>query len=1480
MPLPSSSFAPYFADARITNVIDLDGDGSARKFAIAFDVNSNVAGQYYVNIYEEDDWLFYYTADYLTTSATFNVSGTAVDWQMVTLTTDDHPDPNLLGEGGLPGDIGERAEFRIDLYDAATNTLVQTWHYDDTRPSGLLAQYVELSASDFVDPHFADARIADVVDMDGDGYARQFDIQFDVDSAVAGRYYVEVYEDDGLFGPDDYLATSGTFDIFGVGTDWQTITLVADDLLGRCTAELRLDLYDAATNVRVQTWHYSDSGLTLNVEPSADDVPPATISGNVNYRDLRYSVDTNTPPSPYSPSSVVQVSTGDYWNPVRGATVQLIDSAGAVLAETKTNPDGSYSVSGSDFVGKRIQLVVLAESDAGKVTQSGQVVEFKSAASVLVAGSADYTLDLNLDYGKTTAAWNVLDMVQVGYDFARLTTPTEAIDPVDVRLVDNATGTSFYSPGVTNDITINLRHAYSDWTILHEYGHFYTDLVSTGNGPSYEKHYANLPMVVAIEEEPFDDTLELAREDAWSEGLATFFAGVALQLALDQQWTAVFGGLRPDQYVQLSWDPTSQTLSNSLGYSLESTNWVHFSTVESAVTEFLWDLYDNTADAHDPYNNTLGFSKIFDLIDEELDYWVEYDAPDVTDFYNAWIAKYPADQSLIDPIFNYHFSDISELPVNDRFFGSDGAERFEGLAGDDTLFGGAGVDTLIGGLGNDTYGVGGADIVIEGEGAGFDEVWSTVSYTLPANVENLKLLETARINGMGNGLANILTGNTANNTLDGKGGNDTMLGGAGDDIYRVDHAGDVVTEADGEGTDTVKSRIDYTLTAHVENLTLTGTAAINGTGNDLANTLTGNGAANVLDGGAGNDTLIGGAGKDTYVVDSAGDVVTEATGGGKDTVQARLSHTLAANVEDLTLTGTADINGTGNGLANILTGNAGANVLDGKGGNDTLIGGVGDDTYVVNGGDTVTELDGEGTDLVNSSVTHTLALYVENLTLTGTTAINGTGNELANALTGNATANVLDGKAGDDTLRGGLGNDTYVVDAGGDTVVESADPGSGMDTVKSSVNYELTANVERLTLTGTAAIDGTGNDLRNTLTGNTGNNLLDGGLENDSLQGGAGNDTLAGGLGNDTLLGGSGNDVYRVDSLLDKVYETTTTTSTTNAGGIDSVESSVTWTLGSYVEHLTLTGTADINGTGNSLNNVLSGNSGGNVLNGKGGSDTLIGGGGDDRYVVNGGDTVDEEAGAGIDVVISTVGYTLTAHVENLTLTGTAAINGTGNALDNTLTGNVAVNVLDGGLGADTMIGGAGNDTYGVDSAGDVVVEAASGGTDIVRSSVSYALPDQVEKLTLTGTAAIEGTGNGLANTLTGNTGNNLLAGGLGNDTLTGGGGRDMFRFDTVLNATTNRDTISDFSVADDTLVLSAAVFADLDAGALTAEAFWKSATATTAHDADDRIVYNTTTGAIYYDVDGTGTDAAPIRFATLAGSPDGVTAADFMVVT
>ncbi|WP_412458407.1 beta strand repeat-containing protein, partial [Sinorhizobium americanum] len=866
--------------------------------------------------------------------------------------------------------------------------------------------------------------------------------------------------------------------------------------------------------------------------------------------------------------------------------------------------------------------------------------------------------------------------------------------------------------------------------------------------------------------------------------------------------------------------------------------------------------------------------------------------------------------------------------------GNGAGNVLDGGAGDDTLDGAVGIDTLIGGLGNDTYMVDNAgDVVIEAPGSGTDTVQSSVNLTLAEEVENLTLTGSAALNGTGNGLANTLTGNSGNNVLNGGAGADRLIGGLGNDTYVIDDAGDTVTEAAGGGTDTVQSSVSLTVATQVENLTLTGSVALNGIGNGLANMLTGNSGNNVLNGGAGADRLIGGLGDDTYVVDSTGDVVTEAVGGGNDTVQSSVSLTLEAEVEDLTLTGSGALNGTGNGLANILTGNSANNVLNGGAGADRLIGGLGNDTYVVdNTGDVVTEAAAGGTDIVQSSVSLTLAAEVENLTLTGSAALNGTGNGLTNILTGNSANNVLNGGAGADRLIGGLGNDTYVVDNAGDLLTEAA--AGGTDTVQSSVSLTLAAEVENLTLTGAAALNGTGNSLANTLTGNAANNVLNGvggadwligGLGNDTyvvdnagdvvteaaaggtdtvqssitltlapevenltltgtaalngtgnslantLTGNGGNNVLNGGAGADGLIGGLGNDTYVVDNAGDVVTEAA-------ASGTDTVQSSVSLTLAAEIENLTLMGTAALNGTGNGLANTVTGNGGNNVLNGGAGADRLIGGLGNDTYVVdNTGDVITEAAAGGTDTIQSNVSLKLAAEVENLTLTGTAALNGTGNGLANTLTGNAANNVLNGAGGADRLIGGLGNDTYVVDNTGDVVTEAASSGTDTIQSSVSRTLAAEVENLTLTGSVALNGTGNGLANTLLGNSGNNILNGGAGTDKLTGGLGNDTFFFNSTLSATTNVDSITDFNVANDTIRLENAVFtAIVGTGTLTAAQFVKNTTGLAA-DASDRIIYESDTGKLFYDSNGNASGGS-VHFATV-GTNLALTAADFFIV-
>jgi len=407
----------------------------------------------------------------------------------------------------------------------------------------------------------------------------------------------------------------------------------------------------------------------------------------------------------------------------------------------------------------------------------------------------------------------------------------------------------------------------------------------------------------------------------------------------------------------------------------------------------------------------------------------------------------------------------------------------------------------------------------------------------------------------------------------------------------------------------------------------------------------------------------GGGGTDTLIISgSPSQVISEASGQTLSNIEILDGSGASAS---LRLTGrrataTTLIGGTGNDTltggtsADLLIGNGGNDILTGGGGIDTLLGGAGDDTYIVdNLADALLEtttidnaIDAGGTDLVRAGLSWTLGSFIENLTLTGTSALNGFGNSLANTLIGNSATNLLSGDSGNDTLNGGIGadtllggagNDVYLVDNTGDRVFETTVVGGtidagGTDTILSSLTWKLGNNLENLTLTGSKAIKGTGNDLANVITGNKAANVLRGGAGNDTLSGGAGADTLNGEAGADTLFGGAGNDTYVVDTVADRLSEATTIGGSIDAGGTDTVQSSVKWTLGDHFENLTLTGSLALKGTGNALANVLTGNSAANVLNGGAGDDTLNGKSGADT--LNGGTGADVLfGGAGKDTL-------------------------------------------------------------------------------------------------------------------------------------------------------------------------------------------------------------------------------------------------------
>ena len=683
---------------------------------------------------------------------------------------------------------------------------------------------------------------------------------------------------------------------------------------------------------------------------------------------------------------------------------------------------------------------------------------------------------------------------------------------------------------------------------------------------------------------------------------------------------------------------------------------------------------------------------------------------------------------------------------------------------------------------------------------------------------------------IGSASADILLGWNGNDYINGGAGDDFMAGGIGNDTYGIDNAGDSIFEYADEGIDQVNIAITvaggtYTLADNVENARLINTVAYNIIANDLDNALTGNAGANSIVGGAGNDTLIGGEGNDSlrsgtgsdvlsggngddaYFIDVSTDIIL-ADNSGIDTVNvfyATGTYTLAADLEHINLFGTVAINGTGNARDNSITGNAGANSIAGDAGNDLLLGGNGDDT-----------------------------------------------------LNGGAGNDTLGGGAGNDVLNGGEGADLYLVgNAAFKVQAEISDTGlSGIDELRFAsvlAGTTLTVNagdtgLERVVIgtglaavadiTGTVALNVNASAALNALsiTGNAGAN---------SIAGGAGNDTLDGGTGNDTLNGGLGNDTYIINiEFPDKIALET------DLGGIDTVNligivESLDYlpaidlkpaTGPVWLENLNMssTGATKLNVIGNILNNTITGNTAGNFILGGAGNDLIFGGAGNDRL----------DGGEGNDTLRS-------------------------------------------GAGSDTLSGGNGNDAYFIEVRTDVIL-ADSSGIDTVNVSYAtgtYALAANLEHLNLLGTAAINGTGNAFDNSITGNTAANLLLGGNGDDTLNGGAGndilngglgQDIYVFNTALNGLTNKDIIQGFNVVVDQIKLDAAIFGAIGV-TLDINEFTSGAGITSASTADQHIIFNSTTGALYYDADGFGGQAAT-EFAKLIGSVGTLTANDFFI--
>jgi len=648
------------------------------------------------------------------------------------------------------------------------------------------------------------------------------------------------------------------------------------------------------------------------------------------------------------------------------------------------------------------------------------------------------------------------------------------------------------------------------------------------------------------------------------------------------------------------------------------------------------------------------------------------------------------------------------------------------------------------------------------------------------------------------------------------------------------------------------------------------------------------GGADILNGGSGDDTFSGGAGNDVINGGAGNDtadysytnqpVVVTLNGSSNSTVSVGgVDEDTLSNIENL-------IGGGGN---DTFVGDALDNILDGRGGNDTLIGGDGNDT--IDGG--------AGDDQITGDA--------GNDTLSG-----GDGNDI---IDGGAGDDQINGGAGNDTLSGGEGDDSLVGDAGNDTLLGNGgndtlkggagndylDGGDGADTADfsdRSENIQITLGsagdgiasidgVEEDTLLGIENLIGgegndtlVGNEYVNTLEGRGGNDLLIGLLGNDVLYGGDGNDVLRGGDGNDVLDGGDGIDTA---DYSDKVGDIDVTL----AGDVLSYVSVASAPEDSLINIENVIGGAG-NDTlgGDQSGNRLNGGAGDDVLKGFDGNDFLIGGEGNDWLDVGAGrDTADYSArttsvwatlagGTETTVLVDGLAEDTLVNIENLT-GGRAADTLVGGIGLNVLRGNGGNDLLRGGAGPDRLFGGAGSDRL-EGQVGNDRLFGGGGGDSLFGGAGRDRLAGQGGNDSLLGEA-----GNDV---LLGGRGADVLIGGAGNDRLDGGPGRDAYVFNSKLNANTNVDSIVSFEGAGatrgDVIRLDDLVFKALTPGRLAASAF-ETGTDNVANNATTRIIYNTDTGDLFYDADGSGGGAAAIKFAVLLNKPAELNHTDFVVI-
>jgi Ca2+-binding RTX toxin-like protein len=684
---------------------------------------------------------------------------------------------------------------------------------------------------------------------------------------------------------------------------------------------------------------------------------------------------------------------------------------------------------------------------------------------------------------------------------------------------------------------------------------------------------------------------------------------------------------------------------------------------------------------------------------------------------------------------------LSGAGGDDFLFGGDdspwNSEYFATGSGNDVLNGGAGDDSLDGGYGNDSlYGGAGSDL-LDGGDAGF----------------------------IGNDLYDGETLLTSN----------YLEGGAGDDTYIVDSEEDIVVESLNEGTDEVRSSISYTLGVNVEQLQLLGTAAINGTGNTLNNTLEGNSAANFIDGkegsdslfgGAGSDTLAGGAGNDT-LADGAGS--TNAQGGdGTDVLMLDWSGLTGATFSASGVV--ANTSGPGKSYSGTYSAkNSAGSVLA-----SAAFAGI--ETLVVNGRTVDLEPPAEP------------GVKISRIGSEVATTEGGGEVRYSVCLAAKPFENVTLNFISSDTTEGRVATPKLAFtpqnwNTSQTLLVQGVD--DYLD--DSDISYSITSQVVTGDLTYNrvkpAAISilnkDDGQDDNRNLYGTDKTDYLSGMNGSDRIYGKGGQDDLKGGIGNDRLYGQEDNDRLFGESGNDELY-------------------------GGYDDDTLDGGQGDDSLFGQEGGDTLVGGAGNDYLDGGLLNDSMVGGAGNDTYLVDSARDVINDMGAGTDLdtvlVLQTITYTLPSNIENAAINAPGNGSLTGNALNNGLTGNEGRNTLDGGTGSDTLDGGVGNDKL-IGGSGNDVLESAAG-NDTLLGGEGVDLLDfteagiDVRVDLLKGTASGDGTdylsgiedvlageggdfinGSAEANNLTGGAGSDSLSGGAGNDTLTGcvhgaGGGR------------------------------------------------------------------------------------------------------------